>query len=178
MMANRIPLIFLGVIVLIAVNLVMQVWWRSPKAPSGEIWTVTRVLTGQTVAAKSNAGITTRIRLLGIAAPWKEQEPWGNLARQRLEQLVKDQPVVLEFDQEQKERGDRLQAYIWQGNTLVNAQLVKEGYVLADVFPPNVKYENKLKMLESEARLLELGVWNPQDPMRISPRDFRRQVLR
>jgi micrococcal nuclease len=177
-MAIKLPLIILNIVILIGVNLGFQVWGRSLKAPTGDIWTVTRVLSGQTVAVKSQGGIAKRVRLLGISAPWREQEPWGNLARQRLEQLVEDRPIILEFDQAQTERGNRLLAYLWQGNTLINAQLVKEGYVLADSFAPNIKYETKLEMFEAEARLLEQGIWNPQNPMRIDPKDFRRQVLR
>ena len=175
-MTTKLPLIILSLVILIAANFGFQVWGRSEQAPSGEVWTVTRVLSGQTVAVKSSDGKTKRIRLQGITAPLKQQEPWGNLARQRLQQLVQDQPIILEsphIDQD-----DRPTAYIWQGNTLINAQLIKEGYVLVDTFAPNSKYENKLKMLQSEARLLELGIWDPQNPMRIHPRDLRRQILR
>lgn len=177
-MAFRLPLVVLTIVILIGINFGFQVWGRSLKAPTGETWVVTRVLSGQTVAAKSQEGVTKRVRLLGISAPWREQEPWGNLARSRLEQLVANQPIILEFDQVQSERGNRLLAYLWQGNTLVNAQLVREGYVLADSFAPNIKYETRLEMLEAEARLLEEGIWNPQNPMRIDPKDFRRQALR
>ena len=101
-MAIRLPLMILTIVILIALNLGFQMWWRSPSAPQGETWTVTRVANGQTVTAKSQGGRTKRIRLLGISAPWKEQEPWGDLARQRLEQLVKDQPIILELDQDQE----------------------------------------------------------------------------
>jgi len=172
-MAIRLPLIFLSLVILISANLGFQAWGRIQQAPTGEIWTVTRVLSGQTLMVKSKAGVIKRLQLQGISAPLKEQEPWGDLARQRLEQLVKDQPIILEFDgDQQKAKGDR--AYLWQGNTLVNAQLVKEGYVLADTFASNPKLET----LQSEARLLELGIWNPENPMRLHPRDFRRQLLR
>ncbi len=185
-MPIKLPLIILSIVILIGANLGFQVWGRAAKAPMGEVWTVTRVLNGQTVVAKSNS-VTQRIRLLGISAPWKEQEPWGNLARLRLEQLVKDRSVTLEFDLEpdrsqniqQTEKDNRLQAYIWQGDTLVNAQLVKEGYVLADANSSNSnQYKTKLELWQSEARLLELGIWEPLNPMRIHPKDFRRQLLR
>jgi len=186
-MAIKLPLIILALVLLIFVNLGIQ-WGRNLKAPTGETWTVTRVLSGQAIAAKSSTGVTKRIRLLGISAPWKEQEPWGNLARQRLEELVKGQPITLEFDrqtyQAPRERDDtqigenRIQAYLWQGNTLVNAQLIKEGYVLAAADTTNRKYQPQLELLQSEARLLELGIWDTLNPMRIHPQDFRRQLLR
>lgn len=176
-MLIRLTLWILAAMLLVVVNFGYY-QWRSPKAPTGELWTVGRVLNGQSLVVRSANGATERVRLLGIAAPWREQEPWGDLARRRLEQLVDNQFVVLEYDQEQKDRFDRLQAYIWRGNTMINAELVKSGYVVTDFFLPNVKYENKLKMLESEARILELGLWNPENPLRSHPRDFRRDNLR
>jgi micrococcal nuclease len=180
-MAIKLPLIILALILLIGANLGFQ-WGRNLKAPAGETWTVTRVLSGQAVAAKSNTGATKRIRLLGISAPWKEQQPWDNLARQRLEDLVKGQPITLEFDRQSdfdpKEQENRWQAYLWQGNTLVNAQLVKEGYVLAAADATNRKYQSQLELWQSEARLLELGIWDTLNPMRLDPQDFRRQLLR
>jgi micrococcal nuclease len=180
-MAIKLPLIILALVLLIGANLGFQ-WGRNLKAPTGETWTATRVLSGQAVAAKSNTGVTKRIRLLGISAPWKEQEPWGNLARQRLEELVKDRTITLEFDRQSdrdsKVQENRLQAYLWQGNTLVNAQLVKEGYALAATDSSNRKYQSQLELLQSEARLLELGIWDTLNPMRIHPQDFRRQLLR
>lgn len=43
-----------------------------------------------------------RVRLLGLSAPLKEQSPWGDRARQRLSDLIKEQKVTLEFDVKQK----------------------------------------------------------------------------
>jgi len=174
----NLPLITLALVLLIGANLGFQVWGRSPKAPTGETWTVTKVFNGQTVAVKSNSGITKRIRLLGISAPWREQQPWGNLARQRLEELVKDRTIILEFDRQfdRAKEQERLQAYLWQNNTLVNAQLIKEGYALATADPSNRKYQTQLELLQSEARLLELGIWDPLNPLRKHPQDFRRQL--
>lgn len=177
-MSIKLPLIILSILVLIGANLGFQVWGRATKAPMGEVWTVTRVLNGQNLVA-SNSGTTQRLRLMGISAPWKEQEPWGNLARLRLEQLVKDRSITVELDASpDQQHAKGIQAYIWQGDTLVNAQLVKEGYVLADSVSANSigKYQAKLEMLQSEARLLELGIWEPQNPMRLHPKDFRRRL--
>lgn len=176
-MLDKLPVWILATVLLAFLNFGYY-QLRSPKAPNGESWTVSRVLNGQTLVVRSANGQAERVRLLGIAAPWREQEPWGDLARQRLEQLVTNQSVILEYDLEQKDRFDRLQAYVWQGNTLINAELVKTGYVVTDFFLPNVKYENQLKMLESEARILEMGLWRSENPMRSHPRDFRRDNLR
>ncbi len=166
-------LVWIFLAILISANLIFQFWWRAPKAPTGEIWTAITVFDGQTIAAKSPSGAIQSIQLLGIAAP--ALEPWQNLAKQRLAQLVKNLPIILEFESAplNLEAEMPLAAYLWQGNTLVNAQMIKEGYVLT-----NFNYKNRLQMLkfqglESEARLLELGIWNPQNPLRSDPRARR-----
>jgi micrococcal nuclease len=117
-----------------------------------------------------------RVRLLGISTPLKEQSPWGDRARQRLSDLIKEQKVILEFDVKQKDNSDRLLAYIWKDNLLVNQYLVSEGLAIAEPYPPNNKYDARISRAQSKARLQELGIWDTQNPLRLSPRDFRRQL--
>jgi micrococcal nuclease len=146
---------------------------------SGEFWIINRVVSGQTVEASvvSNPNMTVqRVKLLGISAPLKEQSPWGDRARQRLADLIKEQKVILEFDVKQKDNSDRLLAYIWKDNLLVNQYLVSEGLAIADSYPPNIKYDARISRAQSKARLQELGIWDTQNPLRLSPRDFRRQL--
>lgn len=146
---------------------------------NGELWIINRVVSGQTVEASviSNPNMTVqRVRLLGISAPLKEQSPWGDRSRQRLSDLIKEQKVILEFDVRQKDNSDRLLAYIWKDNLLVNQYLVSEGLAIAEPYPPNSKYDAKISRAQSKARLQELGIWDTQNPLRLSPRDFRRQL--
>jgi micrococcal nuclease len=146
---------------------------------NGELWIINRVVSGQTVEASviSNPNMTVqRVRLLGLSAPLKEQSPWGDRARQRLSDLIKEQKVILEFDIKQKDNSDRLLAYIWKDNLLVNQYLVSEGLAIAEPYPPNTKYDAKISRAQSKARLQELGIWDTQNPLRLSPRDFRRQL--
>jgi micrococcal nuclease len=146
---------------------------------NGELWIINRVVSGQTVEASvvSNPNMTVqRVRLLGISAPLKEQTPWGDRARQRLSDLIKEQKVILEFDVKQKDNSDRLLAYIWKDNLLINQHLVSEGLAIAEPYPPNSKYDAKISRAQSKARLQELGIWDTQNPLRLSPRDFRRQL--
>ena len=146
---------------------------------NGELWIINRVISGQTVEASvaNNPNTTVqRVRLLGLSAPLKEQSPWGDRARQRLSDLIKEQKVILEFDVKQKDNSDRLLAYIWKDNQLINQSLVSEGLAIADSYAPNVKYDARISRAQSKARLQELGIWDTQNPLRLSPRDFRRQL--
>lgn len=175
---SSLGLILVLAIVLAIANIVMTMTQPSDRI-NGELWLVNRVVSGQTVEASlvNNPNTTVqRIRLLGLSAPLKEQAPWGDRARQRLADLVQEQKVILEFDVERKDRSDRLLAYIWKDSLLVNQYLVSEGLAIADPYPLNSKYDARLSRAQSKARLQELGIWDTQNPLRLSPRDFRRQL--
>lgn len=178
--SSKRPMLLIMMLVVFLVIANMSIAFMQPKDRiNGEIWVVSRVVSGQTVEASiaNNPNVPVqRIRLIGISAPLKEQSPWGDRARQRLSDLVKEQKVTLEFDLEQKDKSDRLLAYIWKDNLLVNQYLVSEGLAIADSYPPNVKYDAQISRSQSKARLQELGIWDTQNPLRLSPRDFRRQL--
>jgi micrococcal nuclease len=171
-------LVLVLVIFLIISNIVMAL--NQPKDKiDGELWLVNRVVSGQTIEATviNNPSMTVqRIRLIGISAPFKEQAPWGDRARQKLSELIKEQKVILEFDVKDKDNSDRLLAYVWKDNLLINQYLVAEGLAIAEPFPPNTKYDDRFNRAQTSARLQELGIWNTQNPLRLSPRDFRRQL--
>jgi micrococcal nuclease len=162
---------------LVSINLGLR-WFSGNPAPGGEAWVVKRVVSGQTIEAQlasDSTEIVQRVRLIGISAPLREQSPWGERAQQRLEKLANNQKVMLEFDAERKDNSDRLLAYVWLDNRLINAQMIAEGYVLADSLPPNVKYEKEFELNQHKARLLAVGIWDTRNPMRLSPKEFRRQ---
>ncbi|MFM7887363.1 MAG: thermonuclease family protein [Pseudanabaena sp.] len=174
------PLILIAALLVFLIIANIAIAMMQPKEKvNGELWLINRVVSGQTVEASilSNPNMTVqRVRLLGISAPLKEQSPWGDRSRQRLSDLIKEQEVILEFDVKQKDNSDRLLAYIWKDNLLVNQYLVSEGLAIADPYPPNVKYDARISRAQSKARLQELGIWDTQNPLRLSPRDFRRQL--
>jgi micrococcal nuclease len=178
--SSRRSLILMVILVLFLIVANLLISLTQPKEQiAGELWIINRVVSGQTVEASvvSNPNMTVqRVRLLGISAPLKEQSPWGDRARQRLSDLIKEQKVTLEFDIKQKDNSDRLLAYIWKNNLLVNQYLVSEGLAIADSYAPNTKYDAKINRAQSKARLQELGIWDTQNPLRLSPRDFRRQL--
>jgi micrococcal nuclease len=143
---------------------------------------VQRVLSGQTLEVFNPAQQPTviwRVRLIGIEAPDMKQQPWGVLAKNRLEQLLTSkngqQVILLEPDQQQQDIYKRWLAYVWRNDVLINEQLVKEGYVLAAPRLPNKKYDSKLMRAQEYARLMGYGIWNPDQPMRLTPAEFRRQ---
>ncbi len=124
-----------------------------------------------------------RVRLIGIEAPDLKQHPWGAAAKNRFEKMITKitgqqlvlQPVFLEPDVQEKDSYGRWLAYVWHDNVLLNEQLVKEGYVLAAPRSPNNKYDSRIARAQEYARIMGYGIWNPDQPMRLTPAEFRRQ---
>ncbi|MBK4729347.1 thermonuclease family protein [Oxynema sp. CENA135] len=152
---------------------------QASETPSDPVVQVDRVTSGQSatlVQTIGDRGFNPDVRAIGIEAPDLDQEPWGPAAQERLAELVGDRPVVLEFDVEReycyRDRCRQL-VYLWQDGTLINERLVKEGYVLASARSPNTKYADRLERAQQWARLMGLGIWNPKNPMRQTPREFR-----
>ncbi|MBD1997859.1 thermonuclease family protein [Leptolyngbya sp. FACHB-541] len=145
--------------------------------PQGTAVQVSRAVSGQTIEVLDPTGQTVlnqEVRLIGIDAPHPEQEPWGTEARERLAELVEGQTVLLEADVATRDSYDRIWGYVWLNDLLVNQQLVEDGLALA-VGPPHPKYGDRLTRAQEKARLLGVGIWNPQQPMRQLPCEFRQQ---
>lgn len=159
---------------------------RSSSVPKGITLQVQRVVSGQTLDVLNTGqqpALIARVRLIGIEAPDLKQQPWGVAARNRLEQMVSNttnqqlvlQPVFLEADIKTKDSSGRWLAYVWYDGVLLNEQLVKEGYLLAAPRSPNNKYDQRIARAQEYARIMGSGIWNPDQPMRLTPAQFRRQ---
>lgn len=148
--------------------------------PQGKIVKVTRVISGNTlevIGLEEQRNFNSRVRLIGVDAPDLQQQPWGQTAKQKLEQIVSKDDVLLEFDVQEKDRFGRYQAYVWHNKVLLNQWLVAQGYVLAVARNPNDKYTQQLNRAQESARLMGWGIWNPTQPMRFTPAEFRRQLI-
>lgn len=135
---------------------------------------VQRVLSGQTLdAVDTNDRTSHKLRLLGLDAPDSRQAPWGDRARQALESLTLDRAVRV--DRRQRDRFGREWSYVWLNGKLANEQLIAAGWALAadDLADPD--YARRLQRAQERARLLELGIWDPVEPLRQSPQNFRAQ---
>ena len=158
----------IAVICLVAIAL-----WRPTPAPTGTQHQVQRVVSGQTLEIAGKDGKLKRVRLLGIKAPDLQQRPWGPLARKRLEELIDNKPILLENDLDAEDSYQRRLAYAWRDKTLLNEKLVKEGHALAVSQIPNTKYDERLAHAQEWARVMGKGIWDPENPMRLTPDEFR-----
>ena len=157
-----------------------------PKYPTVQI---SRVLSGQSVEwidRSQQPPVIQQGRLIGIDAPDMGQEPWGKQAKQRLETLIgmpAQDGVSVEFEATAADKYGRKFVYLWKNGRLLNEELLRDGSVLAKIGSPNslttnasgTKYRERFIRGSQYARIVGVGIWNPAQPMRISPAEFRQE---
>lgn len=142
--------------------------------PRGEPVALKTVRSAQTLEVNFR-GEDVTIRLAGFDAPGRKQLPWGEAAYRLLIQKLA-QPGMLTFEPSEAERDryDRQWGYLWQDDQLINAWIVEQGYGLVE--PGGLTpYKTQLSHAQDYARIMGVGVWNPQQPMRQTPQAFRAQ---
>lgn len=117
---------------------------------------VTRIVDGDTVDCGGK-----RIRLLLIDAPERKQAPFGRRATATLARLMPvGSTVRVEFDLDRTDRYGRLLAYLFTGQgTFVNEAIVRQGFAVPLVYPPNVRYVERIRAAASAARAEGVGLW-------------------
>lgn len=129
--------------------------------PAGlDEYAVLRVIDGDTIEVERLG----TVHYIGVDTPETKhpQKPVERMGREAYEanrRLVEDKRVKLEFDVEQRDRYGRVLAYVYAGNTFVNAWLVEAGYAQVMTIPPNVKYAELFLALQREAREAGRGLW-------------------
>lgn len=107
-----------------------------------------------------------RVRYLGIDAPEMElhgrPEPYAREAKELNHSLVAGRRVRLERDQSEADHYGRLLRYVWAGDTLVNAELVRQGAAYAFPVPPDTLHQALLTRLEQEAHRARRGLWHTE----------------
>ena len=137
---------------------------HAPENLSEGVHRVLRVVDGDTLLLASGA----RVRLQGIDSPENVREdwpvePWGPEASAFAKDFVADagQQVRLTFGLERKDRFDRFLAFVWNGDVMLNEELVRAGLAHARL---NYRYSGAMKRrlaaAEKEARAAKRGIWS------------------
>lgn len=123
---------------------------------------VTRVVDGDTLHVRIAGSPTPdeKIRLLRINTPERD-EPGCERATAALMALVAGGRVELEWEKPQAERDEygRLLAYVWAGETLVNVELVRQGFTRFFTKYGTGRYADLFRAAEDEARTAKRGLW-------------------
>ena len=105
-----------------------------------------------------------RVRYIGMDAPevsdWDgHPEPFAVPAKELNQRLVLGKEVRLVADTSDTDRYGRLLRYVYAGDTLVNAELVRAGLARALTVPPNTAKAELFERLEREAQQAGRGMW-------------------
>ena len=155
------------------VSILLLVIWRAyqaaqtPAAPDGlteGIHEVRRVVDGDTLLLTSGA----RVRLQGIDAPESVKpdapvEAWGPEASQFTNDFIDraNNRVRLTFSLERKDRFDRFLAFVWNGDVMLNEELVRAGLARARLgYRYSGAMKSRLAAAQDEARKAGRGIWS------------------
>jgi micrococcal nuclease len=124
---------------------------------------VVRVVDGDTIHVKIGDRVET-VRYIGVDTPEvhhprRGEEPGGREATAVNQQLVAGKQVRLELDVQERDRYRRMLAYVWIGEVMINAELVRLGYAQVMTIPPNVRHQALFVKLQRDARDARRGLW-------------------
>ncbi len=124
---------------------------------------VVRVVDGDTIHVRLGDRIET-VRYIGVNTPEvhhprRGEEPGGREATAINRQLVAGKQVRLELDVQVRDRYKRMLAYVWIGELMINAELVRLGYAQVMTVPPNVRHQALFLKLQRDARDARRGLW-------------------
>ncbi len=122
---------------------------------------VERVVDGDTIKLADG----TRVRYIGVdtpetVRPGSPVEFMGKEASAFNRDLVEGRRVRLEYDVQRLDKYGRTLAYVYLDTLFVNAELVRLGYAQILTIPPNVRYAERFRRLEQEAREANRGLWD------------------
>ena len=118
---------------------------------------VVRLIDGDTITIEGGY----RVRYIGMDTPevHPHLEAFGMEALDANRELVEGKEVRLERDVSEEDKYGRLLRYVYVDDIFVNAKLVERGLAEARAYPPDMKYQDYLEKLETEARQAGRGMW-------------------
>lgn len=174
-----VPWLFSSVVLAAASGLLNSVVLAG--SPTEPVEQIVRVIDGDTVRV---AGVvlywpkveTITVRFACVDAPEMGQTPFGAIAKKRVEQLYKNQQV--NYQGADIDRYGRYVGQLLQKGKPIVLQLLREGVLVVD--PKFVKDCNPetYYAAQKEAQVNKRGVWNPANPLKEMPWEYRARMER
>jgi micrococcal nuclease len=125
---------------------------------------VVSVVDGDTVRVRI-AGREEPVRYIGIdtpesVIPGETPECFGEEAARLNGRLVEGETVRLVFGRERRDQYDRLLAYVYVGERLVNAEILRRGYARTLAIAPNTDFADRFARLQQAAANAGRGLWS------------------
>jgi micrococcal nuclease len=136
-----------------------------PALEPGTTAQVLRAVDGDTLLLADH----TRVRLLGVDTPETKRpdwpvEPFGPEAHEFTRAHVEGRAVRLEFDAERHDKYDRLLAYVYLDDWLLNEELIRAGLGRAITnHPYSEAMKRRFRAAEHEAKEAQRGIWSTAD---------------
>lgn len=102
------------------------------------------------------------VRLLGINPP-PSDSPWGQVAFDTLKHRLNGQVVRLVQDTTVQNEDGELPRYVYQGDTLINLEMVKLGLTDVSFAAPDTRLQAEFTTAANAAHEKGIGIWGP-DP--------------
>lgn len=153
---------------------------RAGFAPSGTTQraTVTRIVDGDTIVVEID-GVRARLRYIGMNTPEPDASDahlraLADAATEANRALVDGRAVLLERDVSETDRFDRLLRNVWVQDqdgrlVLVGLELVRTGFAQVSTYPPDVRYVDRLRAAQDEARAAGVGLWASEGSVAPAP---------
>jgi micrococcal nuclease len=159
---KKITNIVLNLLVIIFITIIVLISTNDPKIKVK----LEACVDGDTAKFITSEGIKT-IRFLAIDTPetvhpTKDEEPYGKeTSTFTCNELKKANSITIELDinSEKYDKYDRLLAWVFVDNILLQDKLVKMGYAKVAYLYDNYKYTNILLKDEQIAKTNRLGIW-------------------
>jgi micrococcal nuclease len=140
----------------------------SPAPTTERTATVIRAVDGDTILVRGANGRNERVRYIGVDTPESVKpdtpvECYGHEASDFNKSLVEGKRVRLVPDQEAEDKYGRSLAFVYVGNTFVNAELLKNGYARTIEIEPNTSKAEYFADLERVAIRTKRGLWRTCD---------------
>lgn len=125
---------------------------------------VIEVIDGDTIKVSINGSAET-VRFLLIDTPEtkhpsKHVQPFGPEASKFTANLLNGKQVELEKDITERDKYGRLLFYVYIDGKSAQEQLLAKGLARVSIYPPDVKYVDKYRAIQDQARKGGIGIWS------------------
>jgi micrococcal nuclease len=124
---------------------------------------VVEVVDGDTARMRI-AGREESVRYIGIdtpesVIPGERPECFGKRSAALNRSLVEGERVTLVLGAERRDHYDRLLAYVYLGDRLINAEIIRRGFARTLAIAPNTDFADRFARLQQAAANAGRGLW-------------------
>ena len=125
---------------------------------------VSRVVDGDTIVVVYPDGRTDKVRMIGVDTPETHKpgtpvQCYGPEAERFTRKALDGKGVRLELDRDERDRYERLLAYVYIDGKRFEDQLLQRGFARQLTIRPNNRYARDFLALETTAKRQARGLW-------------------